>query len=554
MIVKDEEHVLADCLESVKNLVSEMIIVDTGSTDRTVQIAKNYGARVIETDWRNDFSWARNLGVEQATCDWILFLDADESLDPASLDDVRAWANYEEAEAYFFKIYNFFSDTEASINPTIRMFRNLPAYRFTGSIHEQISETIQQHKPDARFVMTNVKINHCGYQPSIYSAKNKSQRNISLLLKELERNPNHAFHQYNIGVEYLQTGEIEKSLAAFQKSIELVDPLSNYAHLLYKFESRCYGALNRLEEAIESCNRGLAKYPDYTDLFHYKGTYYLAMGKNSEAEESLDRAYSLSEPLKYHTESGIGTFTTAYLLGLANEALGDDERALHFYFASYKQNPAHLRPIFRAFQLIRNNGKEHELYELIHQKFKVSTFKDRSVIQDILVRCHCYKTVLRFIENWLEEDWIGTHEKVHLRELQLECRLLSGEPVLENEWNSHSKLKNLTGETLPPAFHPNFAENKLHSLVDTERMAHLLFATGCFHHFHTYMKEWKTKEKHTQKTFEISSRYQRAQTLSSIAEQHFSAFLQNQKIELVRSAKTVLPFDEGLIPYEPRLY
>ncbi|MHB8146865.1 MAG: glycosyltransferase family 2 protein, partial [Vulcanimicrobiaceae bacterium] len=84
MIVKNEERFLAQCLRSVADAVDEIIVVDTGSTDGTIEIAKSFGATVIERDWRNDFSWARNESIKPATRRWILFLDADEELVPAS--------------------------------------------------------------------------------------------------------------------------------------------------------------------------------------------------------------------------------------------------------------------------------------------------------------------------------------------------------------------------------------------------------------------------------------------------------------------------------------
>ena len=89
MIVKNEEKYLRDCLESVKNIVNEIVIVDTGSTDKTKDIAKNYNAKIIELEWQNDFSFARNIALKNSTCDWILYLDADERLNENSLNEIK---------------------------------------------------------------------------------------------------------------------------------------------------------------------------------------------------------------------------------------------------------------------------------------------------------------------------------------------------------------------------------------------------------------------------------------------------------------------------------
>ena len=106
LIVKNEEKFLPQCLESIKNAVDEIIIVDTGSTDRTVEIAKSYGAKVYHHPWRNSFSEARNHSLSYATCDWILQIDADESLEQADIPLLHSLIRTDSHNAILVAIYS----------------------------------------------------------------------------------------------------------------------------------------------------------------------------------------------------------------------------------------------------------------------------------------------------------------------------------------------------------------------------------------------------------------------------------------------------------------
>ena len=111
MIVKDEEENLARCLDSVRDFVDEIIIVDTGSTDRTIDIAERYGARVFYHPWEGSFSKARNYSLKYATCDWILILDADEELNNDDTSRLKEIAKDNKSLAISFIIKNKYKDS-----------------------------------------------------------------------------------------------------------------------------------------------------------------------------------------------------------------------------------------------------------------------------------------------------------------------------------------------------------------------------------------------------------------------------------------------------------
>lgn len=107
MIVKDEESFIANCLQSVQDIVDEIIIVDTGSTDKTIEIANTYGVKIYHLPWNNNFSAARNFSLDKATGEWIIILDADEELNSLDKSKLKQLTNNKDIDAYYLKVYNY---------------------------------------------------------------------------------------------------------------------------------------------------------------------------------------------------------------------------------------------------------------------------------------------------------------------------------------------------------------------------------------------------------------------------------------------------------------
>src|SRR5262245_32836118 len=173
MIMRDEEEHLARCLRSVQGVADEVVIVDTGSTDRSVRIAESFGARVLHEPWRGDFAAPRNTSIDAATGDWILILDADEELiDGAALLPLL---EDEGLEGYCLREVNFIGEevgVEAVVNSAFRLFRNRPEYRYDGALHEQIMGRVDpQGGVTTRFC--GVEIHHYGYLEPTQRAKEK---------------------------------------------------------------------------------------------------------------------------------------------------------------------------------------------------------------------------------------------------------------------------------------------------------------------------------------------------------------------------------------------
>ena len=219
MIVKNEERFLEQCLRSVVDVVDEIIIVDTGSTDRTIEIARSFGATVIEREWRNDFAWARNQSIEPATRRWILFLDADEELMPESksallaLKDVPAHHH-----ALFVRCFNESDDyrgTGAMSHSLVRIFPNDERIRFRGLIHE--FPTLDNNAGGLPTTNSPIAIVHHGYLKDVVAERNKAARNLEIVRAATEQDPTDPYHWFNLGTTAFLGGDFEAARDALEE-------------------------------------------------------------------------------------------------------------------------------------------------------------------------------------------------------------------------------------------------------------------------------------------------------------------------------------------------
>ncbi|NPV79254.1 MAG: glycosyltransferase [Firmicutes bacterium] len=222
MIVKNEERFLARCLDSVKDVVDEMIIVDTGSTDRTVEIAKSYGAKVYFHEWKNDFAEARNASLEKATGDWILVMDADEVLAPGMYTVIHRLIDTGIRAIYCARISNRKSieDDQSLFDHFMnRLFPSDPDIRFVGSVHERIISLSNEPLP-VRSILDFV-IFHIGYQREILAGRRKHARNLAILEQCVRNNPSDPYYHYSLGGTYHAIGKVNLAIDELSEAYRL---------------------------------------------------------------------------------------------------------------------------------------------------------------------------------------------------------------------------------------------------------------------------------------------------------------------------------------------
>ncbi|MGG3887081.1 glycosyltransferase [Brevibacillus panacihumi] len=298
VITKNEENNLSTCLDSLKSVVSEIIVVDTGSTDRTVEIAKNFGAKVFLFEWKNDFAAARNYAIEQAKSDWIIFLDADEYFAPDCIKEVPL-AIREAHTRNMDMIISMMSNIEKKTgeltmsNLQIRIFKNDPKIRYVGAIHERLVKHNSQAKTlDAQKKITII---HTGYSEEDLKVKEKGNRNLSILLNELEKRPDSFDLLFYISESYLLDKKFEEAIdyalkAQQNKNSEIAGAYEkNHLNII-----QCLIQLSRSKEVIlGNILQAIEEYPDYPDFHLYLGDYYKIENRNHDAINTYQTALDL---------------------------------------------------------------------------------------------------------------------------------------------------------------------------------------------------------------------------------------------------------------------
>jgi len=229
MIVKDAERSLSRCLDSVACLAPELVIVDTGSTDRTPEIAANYSATVSAYDFTFvDFSAARNHGLAQANGRWILALDADETLQPGSAPLIQQLIAGNENAGYYFQRLNHYLNAQDPIADfAIRLFPNRPAYRYHGRVHETIDESILA--AGGRLLQSGIRIDH-DFASDSEARRRRNLWYIGILNEEIAADPHNCSRLIFLAAEYHQLGMFEKA-AAIAETVATLRPHDAQARL-----------------------------------------------------------------------------------------------------------------------------------------------------------------------------------------------------------------------------------------------------------------------------------------------------------------------------------
>ncbi|XER14092.1 hypothetical protein SATMO3_43740 [Sporomusa aerivorans] len=293
MICKNEEEQLQACLRSVKHLTHEIIIVDTGSEDKTVSLARAEGAVVYEYPWNDNFAEARNFGLDQAKGQWILVLDADEVLLNAERDYISSILQEPGKEGYFLTIHSYVGQGEEMIeDQVVRLFKNNPVYRFRGAIHEQIAGSIQEYNQGAGLgIAADVTISHCGYLNTVKAAKNKHVRNVTVIKKALKDNPDDPLLLYSLGIEHLQVGELAASVEQLEYALRFLYGSEGYFSNVLTMLGTGYLRLNEKAKLAALLQEALRMLPENADLHLLKGMLAFA---NAEYELVIEELQSIT--------------------------------------------------------------------------------------------------------------------------------------------------------------------------------------------------------------------------------------------------------------------
>jgi tetratricopeptide (TPR) repeat protein len=321
MIVKDEEAMLPRSLAAVADYVDELIVVDTGSSDRTVEIAESFGAKILHHEWDGDFSAARNVGLDAATSDWLMYLDADEVLAEGEGERVRELLGHTWREGIFLVETNHVGELEdgaAVQHNALRLFRNRDEYRFEGRVHEQFAHKLPS-LPE-RIEYSRVRIEHFGYLGAVRDAKEKSRRNLELLQRQLAEGVDTPFLHFNLGSERAASGDIPGSLVHLARAWAQLadDPERLEMGYFPSLSARLVKALNangRHTDALEQGDEILALLPDFTDIVLEQAMAYRGLGQLDQAIAKFEQCIAMGDaPSRYSATVGAGTFHARNIL------------------------------------------------------------------------------------------------------------------------------------------------------------------------------------------------------------------------------------------------
>ncbi len=224
LIVKNESLFLSRCLESIRSFVDEIIVVDTGSDDNSVKIARSYDARVYHFAWTDDFSAARNESLRHATGDWILYIDADETIDTAHAAMIRQVITRKDITAVTVRQrvpQQAGNVATAFYSEYCRLFRRHASIRFEGKIHEQILPAIERQ--GGKVLCTDIVIHHWAYAASEEKKRRRAERNLHYLLTELEQARDDPFLYFNLGMTYRELGQRDAAIRSLHYALEKDD-------------------------------------------------------------------------------------------------------------------------------------------------------------------------------------------------------------------------------------------------------------------------------------------------------------------------------------------
>jgi tetratricopeptide (TPR) repeat protein len=344
MIVKDEERFLETCLRSVAAHVDELCIVDTGSTDRTVEIARAFGARVAHRPWRKDFAWARNEALGLATKRWILVLDADEELDEASRYILRSLRAVPAGlSGLWLRCHNLSDDykgTGVSSHSLVRFFPNNPRLKYKSPIHEFITLDGSSTGIDAK--NSPLSITHYGYLNEIVALRNKSERNLQLVKVAVDNDPSEPFNWYNLGTTNMLCGKIDAAIEAFEKMRAMVAsaPRGFVPNALTQL-AELYASREQYALAVEALNEALRYSPRFANAHFALGKTLGKQGHPIEAraafEQSIaDGAYGA---LQFIVDNEVSVWKAQSEIGSSYGNEGNNVAALEWFDRALENRP-----------------------------------------------------------------------------------------------------------------------------------------------------------------------------------------------------------------------
>ncbi|HEV2692279.1 MAG TPA: glycosyltransferase [Verrucomicrobiae bacterium] len=435
LITKNEEKFLAQCLKSVRGLAAQIVVVDTGSTDRTVEIAREFGAELFASAWSDDFAAARNAALEHATGDWVLILDADEEMTAEQHAKLQADMKNATAIGYRLPLVNFGQEDQGrSFIP--RLFRNAPGVFFHGRIHEQVFSSLLPlcKQWGLQTALGSAELLHHGYTKEMVRDRNKVARNLNLLQQAIAENPADANLVMNLGLELVRSDDLPAGIVKYREAFDLmsVQPATEVVPelreaLLTQFTSQLYKVRGH-EEVVRVLNSPLAKNGGLNASLHLAlGLAHFELKQFSEAADQMRQCLASNQkpaltPINVDIHGAAPWHCLALCLARTGDAAGA-ETAFQSATAETRRNEE-ARLDYARF--LRNENRPVDALQQLHQ---VVTQNPRNLVawqlggEIALSRGE----FIEFARDWTGEAIIALPTQPVIAEQRAETLLLSGE-------------------------------------------------------------------------------------------------------------------------------
>lgn len=334
MIAKNEEARLGRCLESVQGLVDEIVVVDTGSTDQTVEIARHYGAKVHYFEWCEDFSAARNEAIRHATGDWVMWLDPDDIFPKENFPKVRRAMGMGKGCAFYFRLQDEGYDATTCLQ--LRLFPNLPGVRFEMPVHEQVALSLG--RLGVRIVPTDIVVRHTGYTTEEV-VRAKQRRYFNIMQRWLEQHPDDYIVRHHAAQTHYVWGEMDEAIADYRRILSDGRAASDRnliivttAHL---YLGRSLMRKGEYEQALPPLHEALKMDDRYAVTHLTLGECYLRLARHEESIRHLRLAQQYEDQVTFAPNDPQKVKALVRLfLGHVHEAKGDLKEAVRCYEAA----------------------------------------------------------------------------------------------------------------------------------------------------------------------------------------------------------------------------
>ena len=375
LIVKNEEKFLARCLDSVREVAWQIIVVDTGSTDRTKEIARGYGAEVSEFQWNDDFSAARNAALEHARGDWVLMLDADEELTAQGRVALQTEMRADKVLAYRLPIIDAGKEEDGG-SYVPRLFRNAPGLFYVGRVHEQVFSSVEVRRKqwgmENRFGTATLL--HHGYTDEMVVERNKHARNLRLLERAVKEMPDDANLVMNYAMELARAGRPELAVEHYFEAFRLLQarPPDRVVpelreSLLNQLCTRLIAA-KRFEELVDLLHAPLAQHGGLTASLHFGlGLAYTQLGRHEEALEQFRLCLAKrDQPVLTPMNRDIRKAAPHHCMAICFQHLQQFDAAENAFRLAQAADPASIPVRFDYAAFLSQRGQPVEALKILH--------------------------------------------------------------------------------------------------------------------------------------------------------------------------------------------